>query len=184
MIETAIAALLFAGAFLLGSRVHPLLRRLIGDRHTVVSFGSGMAIAYVFVQVMPKLATARRGFAESASGHLQYEGMSINFFALLGFLAFYGIDHLRMQAHESAVGWRERLASRLHIGGFAAYAWLVSYLLLHNIEKTAASTVRYAVAITFHLLSMDDALHHEHGASYARSGRFVLGRVNTNGANV
>lgn len=173
IVETGAAALLFMTAFLVGARVHPI-QSLIHDRRTILSFGAGMSTAYVFVHVMPELHAARRVFAESTSLSLRYEGMGIYFLALLGFLVFYGLDHLRTQLHDAAGPENAGRAFRLHVGGFAAYVWLMSYLLVHNLEETTLSIVLYATAVSVHFLSVDHALRHEHGAAYDDTGRFVL----------
>jgi len=173
IVETGAAALLFAAVFLFGGRVHPL-RAVVRDRRGLISFSAGMAMAYVFVHLMPELAATRRAFAAGTSLPLRYEGMAIYFCALLGFLVFYGLEHLSARLRESGSEDREAQAFRLHVGGFAAYAWLVAYLLVNNLEETAGTTVLYALAIGFHFLAVDHALREEHGDAYQRSGRFVL----------
>jgi hypothetical protein len=173
IIETGAAALLFATTFLTGGRVHPL-RALIRDRRSIISFGAGMSAAYVFVHVMPELHGVRRAFVESVSVPLRYEGMAIYFLALVGFLVFYGLDHLRAHLRETDEAGQAGLAFKLHVGGFAAYVLLMAYLLVHNLEETPVSIALYAVAIAFHFLAVDHALRDEHGAAYERVGRFVL----------
>ena len=173
VLETGVAALLFAGTFLVRGGVHPF-RTLIRDGRTVVSFGGGMAAAYVFVHVMPEMHDARQTFVASMSVWLRYEGMAIYFVALLGFLAFYGLDHLRRRVGDADDTQSAGKAFRLHVGGFAAYVWLMAYLLAHYPGETRTPTVLYAVAITFHFVGVDHALRKEHGAAYERVGRFVL----------
>jgi hypothetical protein len=173
VLETGAAALLFAAVFVLGGRVHPM-RALIHDRRGVASFSAGMSIAYVFVHLMPELHGVRRAFTESVSIALRFEGMAIYFLALVGFLAFYGLEHLRARLGESDTEEREDLAFRLHLGGFAAYAGLVAYMLVRNLEKEADSTALYAIAMAFHFLAVGHALREEHGATYERIGRWVL----------
>jgi hypothetical protein len=173
ILETGGAALLFCVIFLAGGRIHPL-RIWIPDRRSLVSFSAGMAAAYVFVHVMPELHAVRQVFAESVSVELRYEGMAIYFLALIGFLLFYGLDHLRARLRESAEADDEALAFKLHVGGFAAYVWLMAYLLVQSLEETTVSTALYAIAIAFHFLAVDHSLRHEHGAAYERSGRFLL----------
>jgi len=172
-LATGAAALLFAVTFLVGGRVHPL-RGLAFDRRSMISFGAGMAAAYVFVHVMPEIHGARIAFVESVSVHLRYEGMLVYFLALVGFLVFYGVDHLRATAQESPEAEQEGRAFRLHVGGFAAYVWLIGYLLVRNLEQTHVSIALYAVAIAVHFLAVDHDLRHEHGAAYERQGRYVL----------
>jgi len=176
MVEIAITgagALLFAGIFLVGGSVHPL-RALIHDRRSIMSFGAGMATAYVFVHVMPELHGVRRAFAGSIAVPLRYEGMAVYFLALVGFLAFYGLDHLRAHLRQANEEGQAGLSFKLHIGGFAAYVCLMAYLLVQNLEETPGSTAFYTVAIAFHFWAMDYTLRNEHGAAYERIGRFVL----------
>src|SRR5450631_3779778 len=93
-VESGAAALLFCATFLFFGSKRPFKWLARGER-TAVSFGAGAATAYVFVHVMPELNGARRAFAESTSLTLRYEGMSIFYVSLIGFLVFYGLDHLR-----------------------------------------------------------------------------------------
>lgn len=173
ILVTGIAALLFAFTFLVGGKER-VLRAVVRDKRSLISFGGGMAAAYVFVHVMPELHSARSSFAQSVSVPLRFEGMVIYFLALIGFLMFYGLDHLRRLVRETDQAQSTGKAFWLHIGGFAAYVWLMSYLLMHQPDGTLVSIVLYAVAITLHLLGVAHALHDEHGAKYERTGRFVL----------
>jgi hypothetical protein len=174
MLETGLAALLFAATFLVGGRVHPL-RALVRDRRSILSFGAGMSAAYVFVKLIPELVAVRLGFVEAVGKPLPFAGMAIYFVALVGFLSFYGLDHLRARFKEESSAQQSGFSFRLHVGGFAAYVWLMGYLLVHNLEETSVGTIFYAVAIAFHFLSLDHSLRHEHGAAYDRVGRYVLG---------
>lgn len=170
-LESLAAALLFCATFLLVGSLRPF-RWLASDERTVVSFGAGVATAYVFVHVMPELNTARRAFAESSSLSLRYEGMSIFYVSLIGFLMFYGLDHLRQRLHVSeteGVG----TAFKISIGGFAAYVALMAYLL-HNLEDTPRSVALFALAIAVHFLGVDHALREEYGVVYKRMGRYIL----------
>jgi hypothetical protein len=173
IVPTGVAALALAGMFVFGGRLHPL-RSLVPDRRSIVSFSAGMSAAYVFVQLMPELHAARTAFAQAAGGPLPYTGKSIYFVALLGFLAFYGLDHLRARLRGHGAGGAHEAAFKLHVGGFAAYAGLVGYLLVRGLDGGDAATALYAVAIAFHFLAVDHALQEEHGDEYRRVGRWVL----------
>jgi len=173
------AAAVFAAVFLLGAPMHPV-RRLIHDRRSLVSLGAGMSAAYVFVHVMPELHGARTVVAESVR-EARFEGMGTYFLALVGFLVFYGLQHLGRLArepHEATEAGPAHeggsAAYRLHLGGFAVYVCLMGYLLVHGFEETSVSTLLFAVAIAFHFLSVDNSLRGEYGAAYERRGRYLL----------
>jgi hypothetical protein len=172
-LESFAAALLFCATFLLVGTLRPF-RWLARDERSVVSFGAGVATAYVFVHVMPELNTARRTFAESSSLPLRYEGMSIFYVSLIGFLMFYGLDHLRKRLHVSNETEEAETAFKISIGGFAAYVGLMAYLLVHNLEDTPRSVALFALAIAVHFLGVDHALREEYGPVYQRMGRYVL----------
>jgi hypothetical protein len=171
--ETGLAALLFAVTFLTAGRVH-LLRALGMNHRRVISFSAGMSSAYVFVHLMPELHGARTALAESTPVELWYEGMGVYYLALVGFLSFYGLDHLRASRRSGGERYHEEQAYRIHVGGFAAYVALVSYLLVHNLEETPSSIVAFALAMTAHFLTVAHSLQEEHGEMFERRGRFVL----------
>ena len=62
----------------------------------------------------------------------------------------------------------------LHVGGFALYAWLVTYLMVRGISDTPLPIALYATAMGLHFIGIDHSLLREHGATYMRVGRFAL----------
>jgi hypothetical protein len=62
----------------------------------------------------------------------------------------------------------------LHIGGFALYGWLVSYLMIRSISETPISVLLCTLAMGLHFLAVDHALGQEHGKLYALPGRQIL----------
>lgn len=172
LLETGFAAVLLAAAFVVGERTH-LLGRLLTPR-SLTSFGGGMAAAYVFLHVMPELHGARHAFTEAAAMALPYEGKAIYYLALAGFLSFYGIRHFHTRQLSAREGKPDRLDFQVQIGGFAAYAWLMGYLLLRGLEARHVAIGLYAVAMGFHCLAINRELSHEYGNDYRRSGRFIL----------
>src|SRR5271169_4871163 len=106
--QTGVAMLLFATTFLVGGRVHPL-RALVRDRRSIISFGAGISVAYVFVYAMPELCGVRHTFTAAVSMPLPYGGMVVYFLALVGFLVFYGLDHLCRRLRETAKAGRAGL---------------------------------------------------------------------------
>jgi hypothetical protein len=172
ILTTGAAALLFAAVFIVGGKVHPF--RSMVDRRSIVSFCAGMSVAYVFVHLMPELHDVRSSFVASMSVPMRYEGLAIYFFALIGFLVFYGLDHLRKHLRKAEIEGEGAQAFRLHVGGFAIYVALVSYLLVNSLEDTQVSIALYATAIALHFLAVDHSLNGEYGDAYRRVGRFVL----------
>lgn len=183
LVETGAAALLFAAIFLIGGKVHPL--RQVLNRRSIISFSAGISSAYVFVHLLPELHAVREVVNRESPVELRYEGAGIYFVAMIGFLTFYGLEHLRKHlrassgheghgARESEAGHGGDADFLVHIGGFGVYVWLASYLLLHSLEESAGETLFYATALGVHFLTVEHSLHEEHGAAYERVGRYVL----------
>jgi hypothetical protein len=174
-IDTLLATLAFAMIFIFGWRLH----RARTPR-TVLSLGAGATASYVFVRMLPELDEAKTAFvAESAGRGLPAPELRVYTAALLGFIVFYGLEHLvawareRPEAEGSSRSWSNPVFL-LHVGGFAVYAWLVTYLMVHGISDTALPVALYAIAMGLHFIGVDHSLQREHGAAYMRVGRFVL----------
>ena len=174
IIRTGVAALLFALAFAVGGPMRPFAR-LVHSKRGLLSFGAGMSAAYMFVHVMPELHETREVINEF-NPDLPWEGMVVYFLALVGFLVFYALGHLRHAARAGGEGEGEGEFEgyRLQLGGFAAYVWLLGYLLVRSFDESQASVLLFAVAIALHLLSLDRSLAREFGERYASHGRYVL----------
>jgi hypothetical protein len=173
LVASGLAALVLAAVFLLGGRMHPL-HAVTRDQRKMVSFCAGMASAYVFVHVMPELQIARHSLVASESPLLRFEGKAIYIVALIGFLAFYGLHHLRAQLSNSSAQDHELAAYKLEVRGFAAYVALVGYLLVRNLEETPVAIGLFTAAMAVHFLAVDHSLSEEHGTAYTGRGRSLL----------
>ena len=173
--DTLVATLLFAMIFIFGWRLH----RTRTPR-SVLSLGAGATASYVFVRMLPELGEAQTAFAAASVGRaLPAPELRVYTAALLGFIVFYGLENLvawsreRRDTEASGRDWSSPVFL-LHVGGFALYAWLVTYLMLRGISDTPPPIALYAVAMGLHFIGVDHSLLREHGATYMRVGRFVL----------
>ncbi|MBN1510088.1 MAG: hypothetical protein JW955_24795 [Sedimentisphaerales bacterium] len=175
--ETCFTALLLAAVFLLGGKLQAHRHRW---RRAGISAAAGASMAYVFVQLMPELSEAGKVYVGTpVMNVLGLAEAHVYVAALAGFVFFYGLEHM--------VAW-SRLAFRvgedgsrrnapvflLHVGGFAAYAALVSYMMVRGLGERPLPVTMYAVAMALHFLSVDHSLRREHGAAYERLGKYVL----------
>lgn len=172
--EPLAATLLFAAIFLFGGKLHT-----VRPRRAALSLGAGVSTAYVFVHMLPEMSEAGNVFVEATAGMaLPAPELRIYVSALAGFIVFYGLEHLVARSREQTASEREGERSGtvvyLHIGGFAAYAALVSYLMVRGISETPVPIALYAVAMGLHFLGVDHSLLREHREAYNRIGRFLL----------
>ena len=175
MTDTLVAALLFAMIFIFGWRLH----RARTPR-AVLSLGAGATASYVFVRMLPELGEAQTAFVAASAGRaLPAPELRVYTAALLGFVVFYGLEHLvawsreRPESGHGSDGWSDPVFL-LHVGGFALYAWLVTYLMVRGISDKPLPIALYAIAMGLHFIGVDHSLLREHGAPYMRVGRFVL----------
>jgi hypothetical protein len=175
-ISSGISALVLATVFPIGGRIQPF-RAMVRDRDQLLSLSGGVSIAYVFVGLMPEMATARQAYAASTAFPLLFKGMIVYFVALVGFMAYSGLEILRRRMQSKSRS-RENLASYyIHIGGISVYVWMIAFILVSRVEKTSLHIVIYTFAMAAHFLTIDHSLREEHGLPFERSGRYLLAAV-------
>lgn len=154
--------------------VHVFAGRLrfldVVPRSRWLSGAGGVSIAYVFVHVLPELASRAAAVSDLfVAGFLEHH---VYLVALVGFAAFYGLERF---AAESGTGPGESAGVFwIHVGSFAAYNALIGYLLLHREEPGVRSLVLFAVAMGLHFVVNDFGLRRHHRGAYDRRGRWLL----------
>jgi hypothetical protein len=173
---TALLAVLVLGFAL----IHLLIGRLTFlraiPRSRWLSAAGGVAVAYVFLHVLPELAAGQATLRE----HLGTPGALVErhvyLLALLGLAVFYGLERMVRTARRSAAadGSAAPGVFWLHLGSFALYNVLLSYLLLHREDQTLSGLLLYFVAIGLDLVTSDFGLRQDDPGPYERVGRWVL----------
>ena len=178
-VTAGVGAAVLAVAFLLAAKLSRLEESgRIGRQ--LASFASGISAAYVFMHMLPELADARGEFAEAAGERAPFEGQLVYYTALAGFLVAFGMERLRKSmvsghdAHDATSGRIEALGFRIHVGGFCAYAVLVTFVLAGTTWEPMWKMALYVAAVAAHFLTVGHALHEEHGDAYQRVGRWLL----------
>jgi zinc transporter ZupT len=172
-------ALLFAGIFAFGNWIR-LPAPLARHQRKLLSFSAGISVAYVFVHLLPEVETARAALVQAtANWALPLPAYLVSLVALAGFMVFYGVDRLMTWARPACDQASDRgegrgLDYRLHVGIFAVYAGMVTYLRINALEEGETPVLLFALAMGTHFLTVDHTFRREYGASYQRAGRFVL----------
>lgn len=168
-------ALMFGAIFLLGGRAIQRTGITAGGRF--LSFAAGISIGYVFVHVLPALAKMT-DMAESLPSDIPRltPEYSVYLWTLAGFLVFYGLEamapagHSEHEGHEAA---RSSARAWVHIGGFAVYAWMLTYLMVWNSHHTLALCL-YGVAMGMHIFPIACHLKSHYKPVYEYRGAIVL----------
>ena len=187
---TALVALAFAAVHVFGWRMRFLS---VEPRSRWLSAAGGVAVAYVFVHLLPELAAHQDEFREAVrTGPFAALEAHVYLIALLGLTMFYGLERMvketvgpRRRPGDAAAGRPGRPPPAenehpapgvfwLHIASYGVYNALVGYLLLHREQPGLRSLLFYAVAMGLHFVVNDRGLEAEHGALYRRYGRWVV----------
>jgi hypothetical protein len=161
--------LLLAGAIILSRCCRALTLKIERRWHAL---SAGVAVAYVFVSVMPELEEHGPAVAESSLGTLLDTEKRIYLWALAGFVSFAGLSRLRCVP---ASGFRR--AGWLYAGnvlGYALYVLLIGYLLVRREDTSVVSLALYVFAIGLHLFMVDDELAEQFQHRYETGGRWLL----------
>lgn len=136
----------------------------------------GIAVAYVFLHILPDLAAHRRSFAEGLGVGDRTAETLVFLVALAGLTVFYGLERLVLVARARVTEGSD-IVNRVfwaHLGSFAAYIVLIGYLLVERGKAGSSALALYAFAIGTHFLSADFGLRNHHHRRYDRLGRWIL----------
>lgn len=179
--DAPLPAVLIALAALVAAHLfgRHLTRAGAGPRSLWLSVGGGVAVAYVFVHLLPELAAGQRTVEEALGGVLGFVERHVYLIALFGLVAFYGLERAARGGGEdegeddarddspAAVFW-------LHVAVFALYNLIVGYLLLQRDEQGLDNLAFFTLAMALHFMVNDHALAEHHGDLYHRRGRWIL----------
>jgi hypothetical protein len=171
-IETAVGALLLAVVFLIGD-FRPF-KGALRETDSAISLFGGMSAAYVFVRMMPELATARADYVMFGRIRVFSGGIGIYFTALLGFIVFYALHRRRAHGRGKAAESQVRAEFRLRVGELTAYVWMITYLLANNRQQSLAEISLYTLAMAAHFFTIEQSVHKEYRDLYRKFGQFIL----------
>ncbi len=133
-------------------------RRLDAAERAVHSVGGGMAVAYIFLDLLPELD----------KGH-KVLGHAVHVLALAGFVGFTAAEHWIHHRGEGDVG-----KLKLRIALQFSYNWLLIYMLPDAVKQGPGYALLLTVALGLHLISTDYALRCEFPREFHSWGRWVL----------
>ncbi|SDO20187.1 hypothetical protein [Geodermatophilus sp. DSM 45219] len=193
LIGALVAAVLLAALHLAA----PHVRRLpfVPERATA-SFAGGLAVAYVFLHLLPEIAEGNEAVGEVLAEQLEptpLTDLGIFLVALAGFAAFYGLQRLadrrapapsRTAVPVGGGGAGEAAAAGsepeppgvywLHLGSFMVYNGLITYTMALRLRTGIAFAVLFTIAMGLHFVLTDRSLEEHYPRRFARSGRLLL----------
>lgn len=177
-LDRSIAAALLISVVL--AAVHlaaPHIRRLplIPERASG-SFAGGIAVAYVFLHLLPELAAGNEavgGLLNDAVRATPLFDLAIFVVALTGFTAFYGLE--RLAQHTGTEGGEPPAGVfGLHLGSFLIYNGLITYTMPLRLRTGVVFGVLFAVAMALHFVLTDRGLKERYRRRFDDTGRYAL----------
>lgn len=177
MLQTTGGFPVAAGLFALGlALVHLLGSRwefaAVERRRRWLSAAGGASVAYVFVLLLPEVSEAALVVGELRGEALLAEQL-VYLVALLGFVAFYGVEVVVAQRLGTDVE-ASSLVFWGHVAVFGLYSALIGYLLFHQEVPGVANLFFYALAMALHFGVTNHGLRRHHGAEFDAVGGWLL----------
>lgn len=150
-----------------------------GSRSRWLSFAGGVAVAFVFMHMLPDLGTYGLVFAETTALPEALAESAPFALALAGLALFYGVEHAlvasRRNNREAGDHDRpERGIFWLHIASSSLLIAVIAYLLNHREESGLIGVLIYFIAMALHFGTADFGSHTHHPDLYQRGGRWAL----------
>jgi hypothetical protein len=179
VVGALVAALVLAALHLAAPRIRAL--PLVPERATG-SFAGGLAVAYVFLHLLPEIAEGNEAVGEALADVVEptpLVDVGIFLVALAGFTAFYGLERLadRAASRPSAPGGSTDGPAGvfwLHLGSFMVYNALITYTMPLRLRTGVAFAVLFAVAMGLHFVLTDRGLQEHYPQRFGTRGRFAL----------
>lgn len=150
-------------------------RHLPEKGRALASFAGGVAVAYVFLQMLPGLVEYNKPIGEFLLGRqwlTPFTELMIYIVALFGFFIYYGMElwaeRYRDQRHNDG------LVYALHLGMFCLYNFLITYTMSLRAQSSQTATVLFTFAMALHFLLTDRKFSRLYRQRFDRRGRFVL----------
>jgi hypothetical protein len=151
-----------------------LAHRLPENGRSFVSFAGGVAVAYVFLHMLPNLVEYNKPIGEfllQSEWLTPFTELLIYIVALLGFLIYYGLDvvaeHFRDKGHSVFV-------YGLHLTMFCVYNFLITYTMSLRAQLSIIATVLFTLAMALHFVLTDRKFSRFYPTQFNYLGRFLL----------
>lgn len=167
-----VGAALLACAFVLSDYCRQFTATI---KRTWQALSAGVAVAYVFMNVIPELEEHRPTVAGSAIGTVLDAEKRIYLWTLAGFVTFVGLSRFPAGSNPNSSQtvstkvpfWGEML-------GYSLYTLLIGYLLVHRENTSLLSLGLFVFAMGLHLFMVDIELVEQFERFYQPWGRMLL----------
>ena len=149
------------------------------QRHRFLSLSSGVAVAYVFIHLLPELNEYQEILEDTLDNKLLILLEDhIYMIAMFGLVIFYGLELLVRKMKDVNKTEENKEASmrifQIHIGMFFVYNAIIGYLLVRGTYDGVLGLSFFFIAMAVHFITNDWSLRTSHKYVYDRYGRWLL----------
>jgi hypothetical protein len=140
-----------------------------------VSFSGGVAVAYVFLQMLPNLVEYNKPIGEYLIKNqwlTSFTELLIYIVALFGFLIYYGLDLTAERYRDQ--GNDVRFVYELHLFMFCLYNFLITYTMSLRVVSSITGTVLFTIAMALHFILTDQKFCRFYPNQFNHKGQFIL----------
>ena len=148
---------------------------LPGDGRAFVSFAGGVAVAYVFLHMLPDLVEYNKPIGRYLMTNqwlTPFTELLIYIVALFGFLVYYGFDLLAERYKDE--GHKDGMVYGLHLTMFCLYNFLITYTMSLRALSSLTATVLFTIAMALHFVLTDRKFTRFYKVRFNHAGRFIL----------
>lgn len=145
-----------------------ICRKGILFHNKFLSIGSGIAIAYVFIDLLPKLSRNEgklRAFFDQFFPYLEHH---VYIMALLGFLLFFVVDR-----SENIVKKKSTYFC-ISLGSYSLFNFFVGYAIADQNNTEVQPLYLFTFAMALHYFMNDYSLTESHGKTYNHLAKWIL----------
>lgn len=132
----------------------------------LLSAGGGLAIAYVFIDLLPKLSKSDLIVRQAFAGIFPYFERHVYIMALAGFILFFIVDRAEKVSPKKTF-W-------LSLSSYALFNFLVGYAVSDPNNPEVKPIILFTLAMGLHYFTIDYSLSTEHGDDYRLWGKWIL----------
>jgi len=161
-----------------------LTHLLVGRMHLLEqepcrSVGAGVAMSYVFLDILPHLSSKQDALQHSVgTGFGVFLEHHSYLLALAGFTIYFGLANMMKASRTDQAMIEERCKPRLtlhvRVLAFAVYCFLIGYLIGEQSEHRYEPVIIFALAMTIHMAGVAHTVRGQISRFYDQIVRYVL----------
>jgi len=159
-----LSVLIFACIHLLAEKFKEMGWTIHGS---LISIGGGISIAYVFIDLLPKLSSSNVLVSQTLSGVIPYFERHVYIMALCGFLLFFFVDRIEKDQNHKKAFW-------LSLSSSALFNFLIGYAVTDQNNPEVRPLFLFTLALAMYYLANDYSLTKVHRKIYKKQGRWIL----------